>query len=115
MAAVSTVVAARTPLFDSYAAYGCRVNAVEPLSLFDRYEQGNFLYAAKRQRLAPFMPQIVDGWQRALRAGELIHLIITFDEPELGAWASLSSWKSTHTGWNTQHLVVSVDRSVAGP
>lgn len=97
--------AVTVPILDSYEAYGCRVNAIDPVALFDRYAEAGFLYPAKRERLAPFMGQIEENWRRALRAGELIHWVATFDEPELDAWASVSSWRSTHGGWSTQHLV----------
>jgi hypothetical protein len=88
----------------SYEAYGCEVNAVTPETLFARYAEAGFLYEAKLARLRPFMAQITENWRRALRAGELVHWVATFDRPELGAWASISSWRSTHGGWNTQHL-----------
>jgi hypothetical protein len=96
---------AQHELLDSYEAYGCRINALDPEELFDRYAEAGFLYPAKRERIAPFLPQIVDNWRRALRAGELIHWVATSERPETGGWASISSWRSTHSGWNTQHLV----------
>jgi hypothetical protein len=89
----------------SYEAYGCRVNAVTPEALFARYAEAGFLYEAKLARLKPFLPRITENWRQALRAGELVHWVATFDKPERGAWASISSWRSTHSGWNTQHLV----------
>jgi hypothetical protein len=104
------VTCAPSAVLDSYEAYGCRVNALEPHELFARYAEAGFLYEAKRERLRPFLPTIEDNWRRALRAGELIHWVATHDQPQLGSWASISSWRSTHRGWNTQHLV-----SVGGP
>ncbi len=89
----------------TYESYGCRVNAVTPETLFARYAEAGFLYESKLARLKPFMPRITENWRKALRAGELVHWIATFERPELGAWASISSWRSTHGGWNTQHLV----------
>ncbi len=94
----------------SYDAYGCRVNAIDPDALFDRYAEAGFLYPAKCERLRPFMAQITESWHRALRAGELLHWIATYDSEETDSWASISSWRSTHRGWNTQHLV-----SIGGP
>jgi hypothetical protein len=88
-----------------YEAYRCRVNDVTPEALFARYSEAGFLYEAKLARLKPFMPAITENWRKALRAGELVHWVATFDQPNLGAWASISSWRSTHRGWNTQHLV----------
>jgi len=106
---MSTAAATASAVLDSYEAYGCRVNAYDPAELFGRYEQAGFLYPAKRRRMAPFWPEIVDNWGRARRAGELVHWVATCEQ-ENGAWASISSWRSTHGGWTTQHLV-----SIGGP
>jgi hypothetical protein len=102
--------AGRASVLDSYEAHGCRVNAIDPIALFERYAEAGFLYEEKRVRLRPYMPTIVENWRRALRAGELVHWVATYDGPSPEAWASISSWRSTHTGWNTQHLV-----SIGGP
>jgi len=91
-------------ILDSYEAYGCRVNTISVNELFRRYERAGFLYPEKRQRLNRFWPLIRENWIRALRAGELIHYIITAELDD-GAWASVTSWRSTRTGWHTQHLV----------
>ncbi|GGX27118.1 hypothetical protein [Streptomyces noursei] len=101
VAAVADRVASGT-----WSDFGCEVNAFPPAELFDRYERSRFLYPAKRARLAPYWPLILDNWQRARRAGELLHWVASHDEPG-GGWASLTSWRSTHEGWQTQHLVSS--------
>ncbi|TDC76428.1 hypothetical protein [Streptomyces hainanensis] len=88
----------------TWADFGCEVNALTPAELFDRYGQSRFLYPAKRVRLAPFWPLILENWQRARRAGELLHCVASYEERG-GGWASLTSWRSTHAGWQTQHLV----------
>jgi len=93
-----------------YHQYGCAVNAIGPEALFARYAQTRFLYPAKRQRLAPYWPRITDNWTRAQRAGELLHWVLTYDNGTPDGWASLTSWRSTHHGWQTQHLV-----STGGP
>ncbi|MFI2738625.1 hypothetical protein [Streptomyces sp. NPDC018711] len=93
-----------TPL--TWSDFGCEVNAQPPAELFERYERSRFLYPAKRARLAPYRSLILENWERARRAGELLHLVVSHEEPD-GGWASLSSWRSTHAGWQTQHLVSS--------
>ncbi|AZQ74738.1 hypothetical protein EKH77_29190 [Streptomyces luteoverticillatus] len=90
----------------TWSDFGCEVNAIPPAELFDRYERSRFLYPAKRARLAPYWPLILENWKRARRAGELLHWVASYDEPD-GGWASLTSWRSTHTGWQIQHLVSS--------
>jgi hypothetical protein len=97
-------------MMSTYEAYGCRVNAVTPEELFRRYADAGFLYPAKRQRLAPNLAEIASNWRRALRGGELLHWVATYEDAERDAWASISSWRSTHRGWQTQHLV-----SIGGP
>jgi hypothetical protein len=92
-----------------YADYGCRVNAWPVEQLFERYASTRFLYADKAARLQPYLSEILDNWRRGLRGGELIHWVATYDDPG-GGWATISSWRSTWTGWQTQHLV-----STAGP
>jgi len=97
--------AAGSPILDSYEAYGCRLNATDPCELFKRYEAAGFLYPAKKRSLAPYMAMVLENWRRAARAGELIHWFASFESSDRDAWASISSWRSTHDGWNTQHLV----------
>lgn len=104
----STVTPARR--WGRYDDYGCRVNAWSVERLFERYAQSRFLYPAKMSRLAPHLPEVMNNWRLALRAGELIHWVASYEDPEGGGWASISSWRSTGTGWQTQHLV-----STGGP
>jgi hypothetical protein len=102
--------AAETGARPSFEAYGCLVNALEPAELVARYERAGFLYPAKRERLAPFLPAILENWRRAMRGGELIHFVVTHEDRRGGGFASVTSWRSTHAGWSTQHLV-----STGGP
>ncbi|MFI0738741.1 hypothetical protein ACH4PU_11745 [Streptomyces sp. NPDC021100] len=90
----------------SWSRFGCEVNALSPAELFDRYMRSRFLYPDKRARLAPYWPLILDNWQRAGLAGELIHWVASHDDPD-GGWASVTCWRSTHGGWHVQHLVSS--------
>ncbi|MEU6168737.1 hypothetical protein [Streptomyces tanashiensis] len=90
----------------TWSDFGCRVNARTPAELFERYESSRFLYPAKRARLAPYRSLILENWQRARQAGELLLYEVSREEPD-GGWASLTSWRSTHAGWQTQHLVSS--------
>jgi hypothetical protein len=78
--------------------------------LFQWYERGRFLYPDKRERLLPYWSEIENNWRRMLRGGELLLWVVTHDDPITGAWATTSSWRSTNTGWQTQHTV-----SLGGP
>lgn len=96
--------------YGSYETYGCRVNQLDVRWLFQRYESGGFLYPEKRDRLLPYFSEIEDNWRRMLRGGELLLWTLTHDAPRTGAWATISSWRSTNSGWHTQHTV-----STGGP
>jgi hypothetical protein len=98
------------PILSSYEAYGCTVNAIGVDELFRRYEQAGFLYPSKMARIAPFMPLVKDNWRRGMRGGELILHTILSEHDEGTEWAAITSWRSTHTGWNGQHLA-----AVGGP
>ena len=104
------VVATPTTRWGGYEDFGCRVNHLSVEALFERYSQSRFLYPAKMSRLTPHLREVMDNWRRALRAGELIHWVASYDDPDGKGWATISSWRSTRTGWQTQHLV-----STAGP
>jgi hypothetical protein len=93
-----------------YADYGCQVNAFTVDEVFAAYERSRFLYPTKARRLAPHWSSIRSHWQSALRGGELIQYVVTYGDLRNQAWATLTSWRSTHQGWVTQHLV-----STGGP
>jgi hypothetical protein len=101
------------PILSTYEEYGCNVNAIAVEDLFRRYEQSGFLYPAKKKFVEPHLPLIQDNWRRAMTAGEQLHYVVTYQQngnhdPE--AWATVSTWRSTQTGFQTQHLV-----AVGGP
>jgi hypothetical protein len=95
----------RTP----YQQFGCEVNTISVDGLFARYNEVGFLYAEKLSRLEPYLDEIKENWRRALQAGDRLHKIVTYNDPTSGAWASISTWRSTHGGWSTQHLVSAGD------
>lgn len=103
-------VASRGGRSRSYADFGCRVNALTADELFDRYRRTRFLYAEKQARLEPHLEEVEENWRRGLRGGELILWVASYEKPNGSGWASISSWRSTATGWHTQHLV-----STGGP
>lgn len=98
------------PILDKYTAYGCQLNALSVPDLFQQYERVGFLYPEKRERLMPYLSEVSENWRRALRGGEMILWVITYDDPETGGWASVASYRNTNTTWHTQHIV-----SMGGP
>lgn len=92
-----------------YADYGCRINALDPEALFRRYQETGFLYPAKLERLAPYLPLILGNLRKALRS-EAIFWVVTYEHPESRGWASISTWRSTTHGVHSQHLA-----SLGGP
>lgn len=85
--------------------YECELNDIGVDDLFDQYRQIGFLYPEKVERLQPYWAEIKDNWHRVLRAGGSLKRIVTYDKPDSKAWASITAWRTTHSGWNTQHLV----------
>lgn len=92
-------------ILSSYEDYGCKVNAISPEELFQRYEQAGFLYPAKKQRLAPFLSLVKENWRKALRGGELILYIVSHENRTEGDWAAVVVWRTTNSGVQSQHLV----------
>jgi len=91
-------------IFTSYEEYGCRVNYISVDELFERYKQTGFLYQKKLAQLNPYWDLVRENWKKAERGGELLHSIVDTELPD-GTWASLTSWRHTENGWNSQHLV----------
>ncbi|WP_425837699.1 hypothetical protein [Streptomyces fractus] len=89
---------------DSYAEFGCEVNALAPHRLFDHYAQSQLLYAEKVARLEPFLPLILENWERAATAGRSLLRVVLRRTPD-DALASMAMWRSTGTCWHAQHLV----------
>jgi hypothetical protein len=88
----------------SYAELGCSVNSVDPADLLRGYERTRFLYPAKRERVAAFLPEILDNWRRGMAGGDSVLGVVTHGEPD-SAWASLSGWRTVYKGWHHQHVV----------
>ncbi|MGN9907586.1 hypothetical protein ACTMTJ_08545 [Phytohabitans sp. LJ34] len=88
----------------SYAELGCSVNTVAPADLLRGYERTRFLYPAKRERVAAFLPEILDNWRRGMAGGDSVLSVVTHGQPG-GTWASLSGWRTVYKGWHHQHVV----------
>ncbi|MBL8887613.1 MAG: hypothetical protein JNK16_13215 [Phycisphaerales bacterium] len=98
----------KEPMFgDGYEAFGCTVNQIGVEELFAKYESCGFLYAAKRERLNPYLPLIIENWKRSMSPvrGRLLHDVVVCDNLATGAWASLSYWACCNRAVHSQHLV----------
>jgi hypothetical protein len=84
---------------------GCEVNRLSIDELFQRYMQTGFLYSDKLERLAPFTAEILDNWRRAAASPDVLLRVVTYAGARERSWASLASWRHTHSAWCTQHLV----------
>lgn len=95
------------PFGSGYAAFGCAVNKISVDALFAKYEACGFLYPAKRDRLRPYMSLIADNWHRSMSAptGQFLHDVITYDNGDTDAWASVTYWATSNTAVHSQHLV----------
>lgn len=90
-----------------YEAFGCSVNRVGVQDLFAKYEECGFLYPAKRERLKPFLPVILENWRRSMLSvgGKSLHDVVVYDDASSGAWASVTWWATTNRTIHSQHLV----------
>lgn len=88
-------------------AFGCTINRIGVEDLFARYEACGFLYAAKRERLAPHLPRIVENWRRSLSSAHAnpTHEVMVYDHSASGAWAAVGYWATTNGSVHSQHLV----------
>lgn len=95
------------PFGSGYDAFGCTVNKVSVEDLFAKYEECGFLYAAKRERLKPYLPLIMDNWRRSMSAGpeRFLHDVVVYDHTGTGAWACVTYWATTGRAVHSQHLV----------
>jgi hypothetical protein len=87
-----------------FEEYGCQINALSIPELFARYHALGFLYPEKLQRLAPYLEIIQENWRRVMEAGDDLMWLVTHDDPD-GGFATVSTWRSTNTGWLSQHLI----------
>ena len=93
------------PILDSYADYDCKVNDIDVLELFRLYEKCGFIYIDKLDHLIPYFVEIRNNWERAMAAGEDLIAVVTCGDPETASWGSITAWRTTLHGWQTQHLV----------
>src|SRR5256885_16618374 len=91
-------------LADVYDAFEVEVNALSVEEIFALYEHTGFLYPDKAARLFPHLPKVRDNWRRLLSAGESLLYVLTAGDTKRGR-ASLAVWRSTRSGWMSQHLV----------
>ncbi len=91
-------------LSELHASYGVRVNEISVSDLFALYERTGFLYPEKAARLTPHIEQVRENWRRMLLGGDSILYVLTAGDEERGQ-ASLAVWRTTYTGWVSQHLV----------
>lgn len=89
---------------DVYDAFGVEVNALSVEEIFELYEHTGFLYPDKAARLFPHLPKVRENWRRMLSAGESLLYVLTAGDKKRGR-ASLAVWRSTRSGWMSQHLV----------
>lgn len=95
----------QTQAVDASEEFGCRVNTISVSELFQKYQELGFLYPEKMQRLGPYLNVIQHNWSRAMQAGEELIQVVTFEDAESAAWASIVDWRTSETGWWSQHLV----------
>jgi hypothetical protein len=89
---------------DLHASYGVEVNALSIDQLFGLYERTGFLYPDKAARLIPHLDRVKENWRKMLSEREFLLYVLTAGDEKSGR-ASIAVWRTTHHGWNSQHLV----------
>jgi|GEM_PF-1257367 DNA-binding response OmpR family regulator len=84
---------------------GAKINSISPGELFWWYAKSGFFYPSKKRKLTPFLPLVEENWRKALTLGEEIFWIATVSDPKTNSWASICNWRTTFSGWVSQHLV----------
>jgi hypothetical protein len=88
-----------------WTSHGCHINAISFEDLLAKYEAVGFLYAAKRERLAPYLSAVQETWERTMSAGEELRRVVTFESEDGRRWGSVDTWRSGYGTWTVQHLV----------
>lgn len=82
---------------------GCKVNEISIHKLFQYYNSTKFIYPAKAQRLEPYLLRIQEHWKKALKSGDDLIRIVTYETD--GQFASVMMLRNTTTSWIGQHLI----------
>ncbi len=91
----------------AFNTIGAGINSVTPGELFWQYAKVGFLYPNKKRKLTPYIELVEENWRKALKLGEEIFWIASVIDRESKSWASICNWRTTLTGWVSQHLVSS--------
>lgn len=102
---VEKTVSDRRPI--TFKSINAKVNSVGPGEIFWQYVKSGFLYANKKKKMNPYLEQVEDNWTRAMSLGEEIFWVATVSDKDTKSWASICNWRTTLTGWVSQHLVSS--------
>ncbi len=72
--------------------------------LYSHYADSGFLYPEKLKKLSPHLDLIRDNWTKGWAAGRNILLTQIYREQRLNKTGTVTVWKSTGGGWQSQHL-----------
>ncbi len=89
----------------SFESINAKINVVTPEELFWWYAKTGFFYPSKKRKLTPYLPIVEDCWRKALKLGEDVFWIATVADAKTNSWASICNWRTTYSGWVSQHLI----------
>jgi len=89
-------------------------NSLKFNELYDHYYKVDFLYPAKLKRLNNHKNLIKANWEKGWAAGREILWTLVYKETRLNKMGTITSWRSTNSGWVQQHMT-SEPKNPKGP
>jgi ubiquinone/menaquinone biosynthesis C-methylase UbiE len=87
----------------TFEDFQCKLNEITYNELLQKYKDLGFLYSEKKDRLLPHLKKIEDNWGKMIQAGSSLFRVVTHQDGD--KWASVMHWRTTYSGWVSQHLV----------
>jgi hypothetical protein len=82
-----------------------KTNLMEVEQLMKLYENYNFLYPAKREKLLPVFSHIKENLKKAFTLPDFIYRTLTCYDPQQEQFTSIAAWKYSGAAMIIQHLV----------
>ena len=82
-----------------------KINNIDVDTLITLYEQHNFLYSAKKEKLLPFLPLIKENLQKAFTLPDTLYRTLTFHDQGQNQFSSIAAWRYADSSIIIQHLV----------
>lgn len=82
-----------------------KINDIDVDTLIALYEQHNFLYSAKKEKLLPFIPLIKENLKKAFTLPDFLYRTLTSYNKCENQFSSIAAWRYSDSSFIIQHLV----------